>query len=152
MNDRPLGYTSMEKDITIRIEAPADIVLLRPLDILVRNLVEQLLRTSHDKLLDELELAFNEAYTNIYRHAYPSEDKGKISLEIRIGPNELEFRFEDEGLNFDPERVAPPDFENPGEGGLGVWIIRQVMDEYDYSSDDKGRNILRLIKRFPAAE
>ena len=152
MNDRSLGYTSMEKDITVRIEAPADIVLLRPLDILVRNLVEQLLKTSHDKLLDEIELAFNEAYTNIYRHAYPLEDKGRFSLEIRIGRNELEFRFEDEGLSFDPDRVTPPDFDTPGEGGLGVWLIRQVMDEYDYSSDDRGKNILRLIKRFPVAE
>lgn len=152
MNDRSLGYTSMEKDITVRIEAPADIVLLRPLDILVRNLVEQLLRTGHDKLLDEIELAFNEAYTNIYRHAYPLEEKGRFSLEIRIGRNELEFRFEDEGLSFDPDLVIPPDFENPGEGGLGVWLIRQVMDEYEYSSDDRGRNILRLIKRFPVSE
>lgn len=149
LEGRSLGYTSMEQDITVTIEAPADISLLRPLDILVRNLVEQLLRTGEDKVLDELELAFNEAYTNIFRHAYPSGEKGRFSLLIRIGANELEFRFEDDGRGFDPEKVALPDFENPGEGGLGLWIIRQVMDDYDYFRDEKGRNVLRLIKRFP---
>lgn len=152
LHGRPLRYTSMEQDITVKIEAPADMSLLRPLDILVRNLVEQLLQTSEDKVLDELELAFNEAYTNIFRHAYPSGEKGRFSLIISIRANVLELRFEDDGRGFDPDEVASPDFEKPGEGGLGVWIMRQVMDEYDYFRDETGRNVLRLIKRFPAKQ
>lgn len=149
LHNRSLGYPGMEQDIRVKIEARADMLLLRPLDILVRNLVEQLLGINDRKLLDELELAFNEAYTNICRHAYPSENKGYFSLYIRVGTKELEFYFEDEGLAFDPDSVAIPDLANPGEGGLGIWIIRQVMDEYDYFQDERGKNVLRLIKRFP---
>lgn len=143
----------MEHEFVIRINAPAEMILLRPLDHFVRLLLAQLPGLSgHDELINNLELAFDEAFTNIQQHAYRRQDKGPVSIEIKVSPEQLEFRFEDHGESFDPSEVQPPDLDLPSEGGLGVWLIRQVMDEFIYYSEEDGKNVLRLIKRFPGAE
>jgi serine/threonine-protein kinase RsbW len=143
----------MEHEFVIRIEAPAEMILLRPLDHFVRLFLGQLPSLSgHDELINNLELAFDEAFTNIQRHAYGRGGKGPVFIEIKVDPQQLEFRFEDHGEGFDPAEVQPPDLDEPSEGGLGVWLIRQVMDEFIYSSEEDGTNVLRLIKRFPGAE
>lgn len=140
----------MYEDLKVKIEAPAKLVMLKPLDLFVRGLAEQLPALAGDEgSIDALELAFNEAFTNIYRHAYRGGSTGAVSIEIIAGSDRMEIRFEDDGESFDPDGVRLPDLDNPGEGGLGVWLIRKFMDEFIYYSDARGRNVLRLIKRFP---
>jgi serine/threonine-protein kinase RsbW len=143
----------MSDEISVRIEVPAEMILLRPLDHFVRLLLGQLPAFSgRDELINNLELVFDEAFTNIQRHAYRSEEKGQVSIEIKVGSGSLEFRFEDHGQSFDPSSVRTPDLDKPAEGGLGIWLIRQVMDEFLYHSEADGRNVLRLIKRFPQSD
>ncbi len=140
----------MDDQISVRIEVPAEMILLRPLDHFVRIFLGQLPEfSSRDDLINDLELAFDEAFTNIQRHAYTSEKKGPVSIEIKVGSGSLEFKFEDRGQSFDPSSVQAPNLDKPSEGGLGIWLIRQVMDEYLYHSEADGRNVLRLIKHFP---
>jgi serine/threonine-protein kinase RsbW len=140
----------MTQALTITIEVPSEMMLLRPLNHFVRNLMLQVPAFSgDDAMVNDLELAFDEAFTNIHRHAYPSERKGSVTIQIRIDPHELEFRFEDRGEGFDPSLLPDPDFEDPGEKGLGVWLMRQVMDQFIYYSREDGRNVLRLIKHLP---
>lgn len=125
-------------------------ILLRPLDHFVRLLLAQLPAFSgRDDLINDLELVFDEAFTNIQRHAYASTEKGRVTIEITVGGDSLEFRFEDRGQSFDPSSVQSPDLDKPAEGGLGIWLMRQVMDEYLFHSEADGRNVLRLIKHFP---
>lgn len=140
----------MEKEINVKIEGPALMELLRPLDRFVRDLLNQVPDfIGNDTLIDNLALVFNEAYTNVNKHAYPDERKGPFWIRILIAPDHLEFRFEDLGESFDPLEVQDPDFNNPDEGGYGVWLIRQIMDEFIYYTEPpEGRNVLRLIKRF----
>ncbi len=140
----------MSDEISVRIEVPAEMVFLRPLDHFVRLLLGQLPAFSgRDELISNLELAFDEAFTNIQRHAYGTGKKGPVSIEIMVGSGRLEFRFEDHGQSFDPSSVQTPDLDKPAEGGLGIWLIRQVMDEFLYHSESNGRNVLRLIKHLP---
>lgn len=139
----------MQNVIRVRIETDAELTLLRPLDTFVRSLLEQVPHLAEAKdLVDKLELAFNEAFTNVCRHTYPSRQERPLAIVILLGQDHLEFRFEDQGRKFDPDKVSNPDLDNPRDGGLGVWLIRGVMDEFVYFSDDTGKNVLRLIKRY----
>ena len=140
----------MGQELYIKIEVKAEIFLLRPLDIFVRNLVKQLPAFSSDQdTVDSIELAFNEAYANISRHAYKSGVKGPVQIEIFVKDRMLEIRLEDNGENFNPTEVKEPDFQNLGESGLGMWLMKQFMDDLVYESGECGQNVLRLIKRIP---
>ena len=147
------GILEMENQLYVKIEARAEMILLRPLDLFVRNLVQQLpgLSSSED-LIDNVELAFNEAFTNVSKHAYKSNQKGPVCIEIFVQNNYLEIRLEDHGESFDPNAIADPDFKNLGEGGLGIWFMRHFMDDWIYQSDQHGKNVLRLIKKIPCEE
>ncbi|MBM3299326.1 MAG: ATP-binding protein [Deltaproteobacteria bacterium] len=143
----------MKDEITITIEVPAEMMLLRPLNHFVRHIVRQVPALARDdELVNNLELAFDEAFTNIHRHAYRCNERGLVNIQIRIDSSKLEFRFEDRGECFDPLTVPDPDLSEPREGGLGVWLMRQVMDEFIYYSQADGKNVLRLIKRLPVCE
>lgn len=137
----------MIKEMTVKIEAPAELMLLRSLNAFVRELIRQLPALERsDKVVDDLELVFNEAFANVNEHAYPSEDKGEVIIRIRLGSDFLEFRFEDTGRGFDLEGIDDPDFDDPQERGRGLWIMRSLMDEITYRPGEDGRNVLKLRK------
>ena len=141
----------MDDELAVKIEVPVELKLLRPLNLFVRRLMEHApALAASEKLLDDMELVFNEAFMNVHDHAYRSGAKGRLSVEIILGSDRLEFRFEDEGESFDPDLISAPDADDPGERGRGVWLMRQCMDEFIYRSDTDGRNLLRLIKNIPA--
>ncbi len=137
----------------VKIETQADQHFLRPLNSLVRALL--LLAPGLGKqtaVVNDLELAFNEAYANIVEHAYGATNKGPIIIEITLSEEAVEFKFEDFGKEFDYSLVPEPNFERPANGGLGVWLIRRFMDECVYSRENGKKNVLRLIKKIPAAD
>ena len=98
----------------------------------------------------EVQLAVEEACTNIIRHAYEGRT-GFIYISILTEKDDLKILIEDDGPPFDPtehtnmHRRAQDDIEGP-VGGWGIGLIRAVMDEMTYrrSSD---RNILCLEKK-----
>ncbi len=144
----------MEDELFIRIETPARMAILRPLSMFVRDLLRSTtcLDDAH-QVLNDVELAFNEAFTNIQRHAYETREDGPISIEIRVYSRKLELKFVDRGQSFDPESLKEPDLDRPSDSGLGVWLIRQVMDDFSYYADPEGKNTLVLIKHLcPASE
>lgn len=141
----------MKTEMSVKIEVPANLVLLRPLDVFVRHLIQGLPHHAvSDELAANLELVFNEAFMNIHDHAYRSRPMGPVSLEIKVTGDRLEFRFEDEGEGFDPDDVPPPDPDDPSERGRGIWLMRHLTDEFIYVADRNGKNILRLVKHLPA--
>jgi len=96
-------------------------------------------------------LAIEEAVTNVIRHAFadlPSPHVLRVRLEI--GVEELTAAVIDNGRPFDPSTVPEPDLTKPlGErepGGLGIHLMRGVMDRIDYCRTD-GFNRLTLVKR-----
>lgn len=140
----------MTHEISIRVEATAEILLLRPLNLFLRGLLQQHPAfVDAERWIDNLELVFSEAFANIHDHAYRDQEPGPLTLVFRVNAERLEIRFEDRGAVFDPDKVRQPNLREPGERGLGVWLIRELVDEVTYGSEGDGRNILTIVKYLP---
>ena len=102
-----------------------------------------------ERLLLDLELAIEEAVVNVMTHAYPGGE-GDLVLGVMPGPDHVTIELRDRGVPFNPLLVPEPDISAPlGErevGGLGIHLIRTLMDEVSYEFRD-GENILTLRKR-----
>lgn len=100
-----------------------------------------------------VQMAVDEACTNIIEHAYEGEDRGEISVLCRIEPGQLTIVLRDQGRQFDPTTVPPPKLgmllEETEVGGLGLYFMRQVMDEVRFRFGAAG-NELMMVKRGPS--
>ena len=98
-----------------------------------------------------VEMAVDEACANIIAHAYGGEGKGDIECTCQIDAGELIVTLRDHGSPFDPSRVPEPDVTAPleerDEGGLGLYLIRKVMDEVHFEFSSDCGNTLTLVKR-----
>jgi anti-sigma regulatory factor (Ser/Thr protein kinase) len=138
----------MEANFTVTIDAPANEMMLRPLCALVRELAKSLPRAETDPhLVDDLELIFNEAFVNIYKHAYSGKADGRAQVEITFGPDHVHLTFEDRGAGFDPDVDPPKALSSSTAWGRGVLIMRGLTDEFRYHQTQDGANVLRLVKR-----
>ena len=94
-------------------------------------------------------LAVDEAVTNVILHGYGGRG-GPVEIEVSGRPGELVIRLRDHARPFDPTSMPAPDLTGPAEerrpGGLGVHLIRQVMDQLIYRRPEEGGNELILIK------
>jgi serine/threonine-protein kinase RsbW len=101
-----------------------------------------------EEILDT-QLAVEEAITNVINHGY-KKPGGEIIVSCRISPDCIKVQITDAAPRFDPLSVPEPELdstlEDRGVGGLGVFLIRRVMDEISYRYEN-GKNILVLIKR-----
>jgi polar amino acid transport system substrate-binding protein len=102
----------------------------------------------NEEILDT-QLAVEEAVTNVISHGYKKAG-GEIVVTFRISPDRVEVQIMDAAPRFDPLSVPEPELDSSIEereiGGLGVFLIRNVMDETSYRYES-GKNILVLIKR-----
>ena len=101
------------------------------------------------KLIFEINLALDELFTNIICYGFKDEEEHIIKVTITPQNEELCLRIEDDGIPFNPIDFETPDVacsvENCKIGGLGIHIMRKLMDEICYQRcDDK--NILTLKK------
>jgi serine/threonine-protein kinase RsbW len=97
-----------------------------------------------------VQLAVDEACSNIIEHAYGEEEAGDITCTCEVGPDGLRLLLRDQGRPFDPTAVPLPDLANGIEdrriGGLGLYLISEIMDEVHFEFDESG-NTLTLVKR-----
>ena len=98
-----------------------------------------------------LNLALEEAVTNVIMYAYPPGSDGLVDVEAVIREKELRFILSDSGVAFDPTAAPEADItldvsERP-IGGLGIFLVRNIMDEVTYTRSDDGKNILTMIKK-----
>lgn len=102
-------------------------------------------------VIRKIELAMEEALVNVIRYAY-RQGEGEIELLCRIDPHEqIEFIIQDQGHPFNPllqSQIVDPSIalEERKEGGLGILLFLQYMDEVRYERQEP-YNILKLIKR-----
>lgn len=96
-----------------------------------------------------LNLALEEAVVNVMNYAYPEGTTGNVTIEIVKGSQYLDFIISDNGKPFDPTAKEKPDtslsVEERPIGGLGIHIIRQIMDSVHYERKSD-QNILTLRK------
>ncbi len=97
-----------------------------------------------------VQMAVDEACTNIIEHAYGGESRGQIAVECRIKPGELTVILRDRGRHFNPDAVPKPRLgtllEDTEVGGLGLYFMHQVMDEVRFRFSAEG-NELTMVKR-----
>jgi len=94
-----------------------------------------------------LVLAVSEAASNILNHAYWGARSKRVQVALEAYPGEVHVLLSDWGQSFDHAAVAPPSFDGSREGGFGVYIISQCVDEHRYYRDDLGRNCLHLVRK-----
>ena len=97
----------------------------------------------------QISLAVDEALCNIIRHGYNCRDDGRIliSLSQREAQSPgIEIVIEDDALQVDPDTIRSRDLEDIRPGGLGVHIIREIMDEVSYTRRDRRGMRLTLVK------
>lgn len=96
-----------------------------------------------------INLALEEIVSNVMLYAYPHDKSGQVFVECTKGES-LIFTVTDSGIPFDPTQKGEVDITLSAEeraiGGLGIHLVRQLMDEVIYNREDD-KNVLTLIKR-----
>jgi serine/threonine-protein kinase RsbW len=104
-----------------------------------------------DRDVYNIQLAADEAASNIMEHAYADAPDGILEISCEMNGDEIRIVFVDHGEPFDPSDVPTPDLEADLSerkiGGLGIYLMRRLMDEVRYQSDPGKSNTLTLIKR-----
>jgi serine/threonine-protein kinase RsbW len=112
-----------------------------------------------DAAVFHVELACDEACTNIIEHAYGAEGKGDIEVSWQIDDGRFTITIRDHGRSFDPEDVPRPisgvrdrDYSTSElrVGGLGLHFMRKLMDEVYFEFNSEKGNTLVMIKELPA--
>lgn len=97
--------------------------------------------------LQDIVLAVDEACQNIIRHAYGGSPSGEIVLDIDQQQDYLVLWLRDFAPKIDEQSIKPRDLDELRPGGIGVHLIREVMDETGFVPCPSG-NIFRMVKRF----
>ncbi len=97
--------------------------------------------------VSDLKLALTEAVSNVVRHAYGGEPGHQIVLSLAMDDEALTLTIRDFGRPFDPGRYREPDLSEPQEGGYGVFLMHNLMDEVRYDTSSGVGTTLTLVKR-----
>jgi anti-sigma regulatory factor (Ser/Thr protein kinase) len=101
------------------------------------------------KTVMNLNLVLEEAVTNVIMYAYPKEEHEYIHLTAKEQEGKLIFILTDSGKAFDPTQAPDADITLSADdrqiGGLGIFLIRKIMNEVKYERID-GKNVLTLEK------
>jgi len=102
-------------------------------------------RALEPAVVADLKLALTEACSNVVRHAYNEQRSGEVAVRYELDDDKLSVEVVDEGIGFDPEAAVAAAGDELDEGGLGISIIRAIVDELDIKSSGSGSS-LRFTK------
>ena len=96
-------------------------------------------------------LAVREAVMNAVLHGNRERTDRSVQVDFRLGQGKIEVRVCDQGQGFDPDSLGDPLAKENllSEGGRGVYLMRQFMDEVHFSFPDAGGTCIQLIKSLP---
>jgi len=101
-------------------------------------------------IIPDLQLAVDEICSNVIRHGYGGQG-GRLEITVQAVAEGIQLIVRDWGTAFDPEAVSAPDVDAPLErrslGGLGLFLVRQLMDEVHFQFHQKQGNSVTMIKR-----
>ncbi len=101
-----------------------------------------------DDTLADLKLALTEACSNSVRHAY-GDAEGRVQISFQLSEDRLVVEVSDDGAGFDPGATTPngEKADELTEGGLGIAIIRSIVDDLEIVAQEHGRGSrLRFVK------
>ncbi|MCZ6899517.1 MAG: ATP-binding protein [Bacteroidetes bacterium] len=94
-------------------------------------------------------IVLDELLNNIISYAYQDKKEHTVDINIKLIGERLEIKITDDGFPFNPLAMLPPDtklgLEERELGGLGIHLVKNIMDEYLYKRS-KGENIIVLVK------
>jgi serine/threonine-protein kinase RsbW len=122
---------------------------------LIREFVAKIAQKTGLKEIDvnKIELAVDEACANVIKHAYPEDAPSKpIQIRIEVNPGKMLIIVSDKGKGFDVKSVPAVDMNKylaeMRVGGLGIYLIRNLMDEVEFTMNQGKNNEVRMIKYF----
>ena len=136
-------------DDLIQIKIPANPKYLKLIRKFVTSICEMARFSTRQS--NQITLAIDEACTNIIRHAYGGATYQPIILLTRILPDRIRFILRDFGQKADLETIKSRQLEDVRPGGLGVHLIKSVMDTFEFRHIPNG-NELVLEKLFSTSE
>jgi anti-sigma regulatory factor (Ser/Thr protein kinase) len=120
----------------------------------IRDFVGEIARKGGfgSKEVYNIQLATDEAASNIIEHAYEGVSNGMLELSCGLQGSTIVIVLVDHGEPFDPSEIPMPDLKADLSerkiGGLGIFLMRKLMDEVRYDSQPgKNSNTLTMIKR-----
>jgi len=155
-----LRYTPSDEHILLQdsLSLTNDVKEVEKLSQFVKSLTHRL--GMNKSLASSLRLSIEEAVVNVMNYAYPENTEGMVKLEVDVSHNQnpsisdlylLKVKIIDNGIPFDPTEVAEADttlsVENRPIGGLGIFVLRKLMDTINYEYEN-GQNVLTLKKHF----
>ncbi len=103
-----------------------------------------------EKDTQNLKLAIEEAVVNVINYAYPTDETGDINIEATATTTSIKFKIIDSGVAFAPTDAPDVDTSLTAEerqiGGLGIFLVRQLMDTINYERIE-GKNVLTLTNK-----
>lgn len=91
-------------------------------------------------------VAVGEICNNVIKHAYHGEAGRPIALTLQGFPDHLAIDVEDEGAPYDPRGYTPPDLEAMPEHGMGLFLVRETVDELTFDTARPRGTRWRLVK------
>ncbi len=99
---------------------------------------------------EEIRLAVDEAMTNVIKHAYGYDDSKKIYISVGSDADSFWVAIQDNGHAFDIAAYKTPDVpervKQRKKGGVGVYLIKRLMDKVEYSTQNE-HNEIKMIKK-----
>ena len=145
--------------IAVKIKSPTDSRLVHSQTLVMSSNLEDLVRLRKfikdfcnreadlsSKFINQLELAVNEAASNIMRHAYEGLPDKQIILDARILEDRVLFELTHWGKPLSQLQISAPAFDGSQQHGFGLYLIRNCVDEVNYISDERGKSVVRLTK------
>ncbi len=103
-----------------------------------------------DEEVSKIALAVDEACTNVIKHAYKFDPTKEITVTVRPRGHTFEVLIRDTGRQFNPSDVQAPDMKeyltHYRRGGLGIYLMKSLMDKVEYDIEPGKKNEVRLTK------
>lgn len=136
----------------IRLEMTSQARFLAAARAMIGNLAQRVGFT--EVLSGQMSLAVDEALCNIINHGYEKRPDGRIWINVWVLDSQrpgLQIVIEDRAKQVDPQTIKSRNLEDIRPGGLGVYIIREIMDEVRYEKREGGGMRLTMLKRVPVS-
>jgi len=104
----------------------------------------------NEETQEQIALAVDEACTNVIKHAHHHDARRLMDIQIQTDANKMKITITDKGRGFDITKLKDPDVEQfireSKHGGLGIYLIKTLMDEVDYEFNPGVKNQVQLTK------
>ena len=96
-------------------------------------------------------VAVGEICNNVIKHAYRNQPDYPIVIELSVFDDRFVVTTDDRGVPYNPAGYRPPDLDSVPEGGMGLFLVRQTVDELTFDTDRPEGTRWTLVKYRPGA-